>query len=248
VHKEKVKCPICFQIYQQTSIKCHMKMHEIKQKERSFKCEICSSTFFSKYELKNHENTHNKSFNCTLCDGKFAVKLSLTEHLMLHADPNAFKCELCGRCLSESGSLKRHMKTFHKDGKTIVKATEFFCKICSKEYRDAKTLYNHERTHGERKNCLICFKSCSCFNLSTHMKMHELKQQEKSFKCEKCNKTFYTKKQLNIHIKCHLKLWTCDLCGKKEATKGYLKIHLMVHFNPKAFKCETCEKCSTNFL
>jgi uncharacterized Zn-finger protein len=77
------------------------------------------------------------------------------------------------------------------------------------------------------------------------MKMHELKQQEKKFKCEKCDKTFYTKQHLNIHIKCHLKLWTCDLCGKKEATKGYLKIHLMVHLNPKTFKCDICEKCFT---
>lgn len=243
-HAENVECTICLKSLKQSSLKGHLKVHEFKHREKKFSCSVCQIKFYTNFELKQHVKRHNKNFTCKICDRKFALQLELNEHLKFHNDPDAFKCKLCDRKLSTHASLKRHMKSFHPQGQPIVKVTEFICKVCKKECRDAKTLYNHERIH-QTKSCTVCSKTYSINSYSVHMKMHELRGQEKKFKCEKCSKLFLTKVKLKYHLKTHEKAFKCDLCGHRAAKKSQLRNHLLVHINPETFKCEFCARIFT---
>lgn len=106
--------------------------------------------------------------------------------------------------------------------------------------------YRSETTQGEKlkkeKNsqkikvqCKICDKSLMKTSLYGHLKLHQLKANEKQFKCEKCSKSFYTKIKLKRHDSSHTKPFICTLCGSRFASEQLIAKHSVLK------RCEYCE-------
>ena len=72
-------------------------------------------------------------------------------------------------------------------------------------------------------------------------------QREKKFKCNECEKAYYSQSHLKVHINAQhtgIKPYVCDICGKAYARSDSRSAHRRLHFGIKKFKCtfEGCDK------
>lgn len=80
------------------------------------------------------------------------------------------------------------------------------CDICSKQYKNAKTLKQHMQSHMSKRKCELCDKSYVYLkDLRIHQnKIHGLRPEKKqkltSFTCGLCNKTFERRHHLKRHV------------------------------------------------
>lgn len=67
---------------------------------------------------------------------------------------------------------------------------------------------------------------------------------KKEFKCDKCEKEFVTKSELDRHGYNHTKEkpFICEYCGNTYRFKAALLVHYRVHSGEKPYKCTFCEK------
>merc|ERR1712000_581819 len=67
----------------------------------------------------------------------------------------------------------------------------------------------------------------------------------RKFTCDKCNKNFANKRNLQTHINSiHLKVkFSCEFCDYQSTEKGHLKTHInTVHLKLKPFQCDECDQ------
>ena len=117
-------------------------------------------------DVKNRESTKNeltqaietvkKIFPCkvVICRISFDNLSEKKTSCKMLAEP--FKCEICGTHFSQSGHLKRHMRS-HTGEKP------FKCEICSAQFAHACNLKTHMRLHTGKKpfKCETCGKDFS---------------------------------------------------------------------------------------
>lgn len=138
IHMEKVECSICNQKCTQSSFEFHLKWHELKKKEKQFKCRFCDKKFWTKLHCNRHEVIHNK-FECDLCGYKNACRLNFRDHLVTHQDSNAFKCKICSKILGSRQSLSDHNRYHHQETDILT------CNVCFKKYKNSTTLKKHQK-------------------------------------------------------------------------------------------------------
>ena len=89
-----------------------------KVADTCLKCEICSSLFKTKRNLKGQvESVHEgkKSFICNICDTSFAKKTQLKVHIeVVHEGKKPFKCNVCDACFTAKPSLNKHIVSIHE--------------------------------------------------------------------------------------------------------------------------------------
>ncbi|XP_054628702.1 zinc finger protein 37-like [Dunckerocampus dactyliophorus] len=148
------------------------------------------------------------------------------------------QCGECGRVLSSSAALESHL-SLHKGHRP------FSCTVCRKSFPDAKGLRRHDRVHrnGRIHTCQQCGKGfVYVYGLTKHLQMVHVKF--KPFVCQICNKSFFTKVDVEDHIRLHTgeKPFHCHLCEKKFVKKVELKVHLKWHNGEKRHWCPYCGK------
>lgn len=107
---------------------------------------------------------------------------------------DSLRCH-CGKIYRSKNGLKIHQR------KHSLKFP-FRCQYCAKGFSLRRKLEEHLTRHTGLPVavCKICgFKAMSYYGLQGHMNRHI----EKTFKCEICNKTYYTQHILNRHFKMH---------------------------------------------
>lgn len=109
----KTKCPICSKMLIADSMKRHMRRHQTKDEGRRFKCHQCSKRYFTDSDLKYHWKFHEKKFLCDFCDGRFALKKDIRNHVLIHMNPDTFKCKICLKRFSNKSYLNFHTRKFH---------------------------------------------------------------------------------------------------------------------------------------
>jgi hypothetical protein len=80
--EEKVECKVCHKTIQKGSMWNHLKRHELKKKPKNNNCTMCSKSFFTIDELKQHIKCHTKPLVCHICESRFAFKRLLKKHLI----------------------------------------------------------------------------------------------------------------------------------------------------------------------
>jgi KRAB domain-containing zinc finger protein len=108
------------------------------------------------------------------------------------------------------------------------------CNKCGKQFCQLKNYKKHIATKDELTNCDLCdFKSCTKAGMATHMKFHNEKRPKNTqnnlkrpYQCNKCNKRFHNKANLELHMKTKDKLKMCESCDFKSCTKLGFSYHM----------------------
>jgi uncharacterized Zn-finger protein len=164
----------------------------------------------------------------------------------------SLKCDLCSYEAKRIEHINRHTDTVHSEER------KFLCQICGIGFKRNDALKQHYIIHSNSSRigesdisidiykCEKCDKICrSKSALNEHILIHE---NQKTFKCEHCNKCFNTTNILHKHKKSiHSAPGTfvCNVCGKKFNTPFNLKRHNKTHNKQKS---ESSDKRFSTFI
>ena len=251
-----MKCTVCGFSGNKTNLEEHVKNKhkDLGEDERIiFHCELCEKAFTSNGGLNHHyRTTHNgiREHECEICESKFFVKFELKKHMKkVHGEKQRkeFKSGKCIICLQtmKSSNIKRHMKEVH--GNVLE---SHHCEICDYKTNHKRNLLFHQARHHSRSTpfkCNFCdYKAALKEFIRIHVRdVHERKERRSVYKCDVCDHSFKSSKELKSHARTHstLKPFKCDLCEYSCKNMFYLKNHkAQVHYKLKDHKCETCGK------
>ncbi|XP_065367654.1 transcription factor grauzone-like isoform X2 [Calliphora vicina] len=220
------KCSQCGKVLaDRLCLKSHLKTHE-DNVSKNHCCDICGKSFMCHSKLKIHKTTHlpedEKQFSCSECGKKFANKYLLSNHVhAVHLKVYAKICDICGKSLSSTDDLERHM--LDHEGKP---APTFSCDICGLILTSMKGLKRHKNTihpvggHQEY-TCSICSKiSPNVMAHKRHVKFsHVMGYDHKCKICEKAFKKARTLKVKNIWLHIPAQFYIHVLGVQKRSTQ-----------------------------
>ncbi len=216
--------------------------------EKPFKCDDCEAGYSRLSHLKRHiDNVHKKiRHSCSICPATFFSKEAAKKHEKIaHGDGNGnrLRCDECGKTFAKRYQLANHAVNEH-DVKMEKKVHA--CDECEKTFPYPNKLKLHkESRHSKapRHKCDICDSAFHAFN---ELRKHKATEHKKTFNCQKCEKEFKTRANLNSHLKVHeeqSEVFHCPEIGCQE-TFLYLrnlKNHARVAHDGHAHQCQECE-------
>ena len=117
-HQYKFNCDLCGSQFATIS---RWKTHDITHNdEKEHKCKQCGAAFHLPQGLRSHmAHTHNniRSYKCQVRECAYAAKTTtaLASHDKTHTGEKPFTCQHCHNTYTRKTSLKKHLKTAHKD-------------------------------------------------------------------------------------------------------------------------------------
>ncbi|XP_044729120.1 zinc finger protein 184-like [Chrysoperla carnea] len=171
-----LKCDICGKQFRHNiALLRHLSDHRREKSEVKPQCGICHKTFYDRHTLRRHIKTvhqDTRPFKCTLCPKSFHDERILRIHMVTHTGERRYKCDVqgCSRTYTQSTPLAQHKLKCHSNN--VSEITKFKCKICSKAFKQKKTMEEHLRFHSGVR-CTKCNKSfTSIKKLNIHMRDH----------------------------------------------------------------------------
>ncbi|KAJ0169472.1 hypothetical protein K1T71_015059 [Dendrolimus kikuchii] len=247
-----VRCHYCDKTFMgQDNLESHVKYFhktqviysdyiEIDTRSRYFLCKKCYKSFEGEPLLRQHIKTEHsfKTFynvfkKCEYCDITFATVYELKYHMRINHDVE-YSLSSCNVCFSKfycKETMSDHRKV------CIPPPNVNSCSYCDKLFTDISSLEFHTRIFHPQAQIADSNKT------STNM---EESFDQNSFKCENCDRIYYSDRSLKHHIK--LKHTSeeaveCEDCGKICSNKYYLASHIkIVHNNDSLSQCNYCEK------
>ncbi|XP_073812572.1 uncharacterized protein isoform X16 [Musca autumnalis] len=189
------------------------------EKLRCPKCELMVHTFS---DMRAHFRLdHNDDHGFVECCGRrFATRKFLAEHIMVHYNPEHFKCKTCNKICRDSTQLEAHEQTHLPNPPEAKYKKTFQCEKCSKTF-SSKASFEH------------------------HMVAKHVPREEFKFECPECKKKYACEAYLSRHLKYHFpdKEFICEICGAVKPTLDTLKKHeKKVHAPKVAAQCKYCQK------
>lgn len=150
-------------------------------------------------------------------------------------------CDICGKVLRNSTTLKNHYKTHLPPEQRVAK---FVCEVCGKGFDIKNQLTFHAYSHRDRKalKCDEC--GIFVFNLHHHVNLKHKKRYAGT--CTICNKNV---RNLGNHMKrAHTSpQLDCNVCGKSFGNRTQLNLHMAIHTGVRV-KCLFCPHSATNTM
>lgn len=192
---------------------------------------------------EKYAKQYRKKYNCDLCFKVFTKYSKLLEHDRVdHKDiVREDICLQCNQIFVSNYRLKVHTDVKHKE-------KLFNCDICGLSSVSKKSLEVHKLRHSGRFVCDVCGVAMSTSrSLQDHIRSHS---EDKSFKCETCQRCFKQQQSLDLHVKRHnphlLPEYQCSICCKVFKNSHQLNIHKTTHNNENSTMCEICGKTFKN--
>ncbi|TDT67385.1 C2H2-type zinc finger protein [Allofrancisella inopinata] len=187
-----------FNIDNQSSL---YKQEQTDIKVKNHKCDFagCNKGFFSRSNLRRHQQTHAET----------RERLFVCKH------------EGCNKGFFSRSDLQKHQQTHAETRERL-----FVCKHegCNKGFFSRSNLLRHQQTHTGEKPFVCKHESCNRSfsrqeNLKAHLQTHaETREKLKPFVCkhEGCNKSFNRQGNLKAHMQTHgeEKIFVCEVCGQ----------------------------------
>nr|CAD7407068.1 unnamed protein product [Timema cristinae] len=97
---------------------------QMDDSDMKFACPICDMILSSQHEFTLHIRSHNnnaeslvyplaclKNYTCRICGKGLSSSSSLDRHVLVHSGERPFKCMTCGVAFTTNGNMHRHMRT-----------------------------------------------------------------------------------------------------------------------------------------
>ncbi|XP_073812604.1 uncharacterized protein isoform X44 [Musca autumnalis] len=112
------------------------------EKLRCPKCELMVHTFS---DMRAHFRLdHNDDHGFVECCGRrFATRKFLAEHIMVHYNPEHFKCKTCNKICRDSTQLEAHEQTHLPNPPEAKYKKTFQCEKCSKTFSSKASFEHH---------------------------------------------------------------------------------------------------------
>ncbi|KAL8566492.1 hypothetical protein ACOMHN_012311 [Nucella lapillus] len=162
-------CVICSETFHTEN---DQKNHFIDHLLKPYWCEGCDEMYAEEKFLRSHELFHSggrKPYSCDRCDKSYVFAAGLEDHRRRHVNDNPYACTSCSAAFHSASKLAQHMRQ-HTDHM-------LFCWECEKSMESEKALKEHNRRHlsGSKEKCGICSKTF----LMSYMRLHRRKCKEK---------------------------------------------------------------------
>ena len=191
----RYNCDQCDKSYStKTDLRCHIQI--VHEKVR-YKCEECDLSLINKRNLYVHVKAVHQKFryNCDKCEKTFSTQEYLKTHIKSAHEKVRYNCEFCDKIFSLKTSLKKHVKSAHEN-------IRYNCDKCDIKFSLKSTLNQHiQKIHENipfRNVCDICEES---FATKQYLINHIRRVR---YNCEKCDKNFAWKRDLNVHTECSI--------------------------------------------
>lgn len=126
-----MKCDICSDVDFESLLEARKHYRKVHKIKGYLVC--CGRKFGRHYLIMNHVQSHINpdAFRCDQCGKRFRCKDALNAHINNHVplDSRAFKCSLCTSSFAQKGLLTLHVKTKH----TSKTGEKFPCDKCDKQ-------------------------------------------------------------------------------------------------------------------
>uniref|UniRef100_F7EMC0 Zinc finger protein 384 n=1 Tax=Xenopus tropicalis TaxID=8364 RepID=F7EMC0_XENTR len=79
---------------------------------KTYRCRMCSITFFSKSEMQIHSKSHTeaKPHKCPHCSKSFANSSYLAQHVRIHSGAKPYTCTYCQKAFRQLSHLQQHTR------------------------------------------------------------------------------------------------------------------------------------------
>ncbi|XP_052859859.1 transcription factor grauzone-like [Anopheles cruzii] len=207
------------------------------------RCDICNKSFSTRSYLQVHNSrmhgrAEDRPYKCTQCHQSYALECHLKAHMVTHVRVN---CEICGKLLASSLSLRVHMVNIHGKRENLI------CDSCGKEFRTRQAFDRHVNLHlgidpTEQVQCTLCSKwHRSKRALKVHVQLVH-NEAGQTFKCDLCshespNSRAMANHKQRVHVG---ERFACEVCGKRFKRQLYLKEHIALHTGKPLYSCEIC--------
>ncbi|XP_065086603.1 transcription factor grauzone-like [Ochlerotatus camptorhynchus] len=220
------------------------KEHQLFSKHFRMICDLCGAKAASFKLLRTHfwQEHQRRDGYVVCCNKKLSKRYTILDHINFHANPDVFRCEVCGKKYKNKDTLNAH-KAVH-EGKDCFKV----CDVCGREYKSKEGFQQHmnEQHMGikvERFQCHICLRWLKGRkNHRNHMNVVH-GNNERVFECDVCMQKYPSvaalkshKKQIHIEAK-----HECEFCGKMFKRTLALKEHRATHTGEVLYSCEFCD-------
>lgn len=250
------QCQGCHREYENSEAKmAHSHFCDKKHLIKVNFCRKCNEQFPAYPKFVSHiKKVHNGDgidlkYMCHLCSSTFERPTQLELHVIKHQDPKPYKCAHCEAEYKGRHGLETHLIRIHfrHEAKNICNACQPPALFGSTDQYKTHLNIVHFTNSKEKQECPYCKKLIRKLGLAHHIRQqHTNKGHKEKFECSKCNKIFFSKKNLEIHSVIHLpedqRHFRCRFCGRSFNFKQHLIAHERSHTGEKPFKCDTCSK------
>nr|DBA14893.1 TPA: hypothetical protein GDO54_004170 [Pyxicephalus adspersus] len=172
---------------------------------KTYRCRMCSITFFSKSEMQIHSKSHTeaKPHKCPHCSKTFANSSYLAQHVRIHSGAKPYTCSYCQKAFRQLSHLQQHTRIHTGD-----RPYKCVHPGCEKAFTQLSNLQSHRRQHNKDKP----FKCHNCHRAYTDASSLEV--------------------HLSTHTVKHAKVYTCSICSRAYTSETYLMKHMRKHNAP----------------
>ncbi|EEC09830.1 zinc finger protein, putative [Ixodes scapularis] len=127
-----------------------------------------------------------KDVQCPICLKVFSRKFSLEMHFLIHQGLKPYKCQFCGRCFRQKGTLMRH---------------KLMCVECGKLF-GSKALYRyHAQLHLAVQGAFRCPQCRLRFARKPQLLQHTRQCHLRRLRCPRCGRLFSYRCLLASHAR-----------------------------------------------
>ncbi|XP_063390656.1 zinc finger protein 320-like isoform X19 [Cydia fagiglandana] len=218
----------------------------LRLEKNRYECVVCSQKFTGTMQLSRHTGMHYFRNICDICGKRFESRRGIDNHVKVRHNIDdilrTYYCRSCKKSYPTLEAKKEHMRT----NKSCL---PFRCAICNERFLFWERREDHQvEVHGKERKIFRCTECDKVFERRTLLYFHFKAAHTEDHKCQYCELTFSTRRDLREHTHQHTgeRPLKCHVCNKTFARDKALRQHLIIHDDSKKKMCPVCSRLFTD--